>query len=175
MPSDVDVYSKSWPVVRPVDLVHCRPFFLPQTTLSKSSIYSAVSTCTLRSWCIVFFVMLMGPCRRWEFFTTLDFEWEVFTGRRPWKWSFAVYLTSRILALMAIMCNFIGFSLTTEFSCNVSDHSGVLLAGTDEPESYAGLVPLYPCCGMVLCGYRLVSSCATWASDPWSRLFPRRL
>jgi hypothetical protein len=71
--------------------------------------------------------MLMAACRRWEFFTTLDFEWEVFTGRRPWKWSFAVYLTSRLLALVAIVCNFIGFNLTTEFNCNVSHRSGVLL------------------------------------------------
>jgi hypothetical protein len=81
----------------------------------------------------VFFVMLMAACRRWEFFTTVDFEWEVFTGRRPWKWSFTVYLTSRLLALGAIMCNFIGFNLTTEFDCNVSGRSGALSFGTDEP------------------------------------------
>jgi hypothetical protein len=81
----------------------------------------------------VFFVMLMAACRRWEFVTTLDFEWEVFTGRRPWKWSFAVYLTSRLLALMAVMCNFVGFILTIKFNCNVSDRSEVLSFGTDEP------------------------------------------
>ena len=81
----------------------------------------------------VFFVMLMAACRRWEFFTTLDFEWEVFTGRRPWKWSFAVYLMSRLLALVAIVCNFIGFNLATQFNCNVSGTSGVLSFGTDEP------------------------------------------
>jgi hypothetical protein len=82
----------------------------------------------------VFFVMLTAARRRWEFFTTLDFEWEVFTGRRPWKWSFAVYLTSRTLALVAVMCNFIGFNLTTKFDCGVSSgRSGVLSIGTDEP------------------------------------------
>jgi hypothetical protein len=80
----------------------------------------------------VFFVMLMAACRRWEFVTTLDFEWEVFTGRRPWKWSFAVYLTSRLLALMAVMCNFVGFLLTIKLNCNVSDRSEVLSFGTDE-------------------------------------------
>jgi hypothetical protein len=68
--------------------------------------------------------MLMAAYCRWEFFTTLDFEWEVFTGRRPWKWSFAIYLVSRLLALMAVMCNFIGFSLTTEYDCNVSGTLG---------------------------------------------------
>jgi hypothetical protein len=54
----------------------------------------------------------------WEFVSTLGFEWEVFTGRRPWKWSFAVYLTARILALASVILNFIGFNLTTEFDCN---------------------------------------------------------
>ncbi len=76
--------------------------------------------------------MLMAACHSWEFFTTLDFEWEVFTGRRPWKWSFAVYLTSRLLALMAIMCNFIGFNLSSKFDCNVSGRSGVPSFGTDK-------------------------------------------
>ncbi|KAI0298687.1 hypothetical protein B0F90DRAFT_1818556 [Multifurca ochricompacta] len=54
----------------------------------------------------------------WEFFTTLGFEWEVFTGKRPWKWSFAVYLTARILALTSVICNLLGFNLKTQFNCN---------------------------------------------------------
>jgi hypothetical protein len=77
--------------------------------------------------------MLMVVCHRWEFFTTLDFEWEVFTGRRPWKWSFAVYISSRLLALVAVTCNFIGFNLTSEFDCNVSGRSGFPYFGADEP------------------------------------------
>ena len=64
--------------------------------------------------------MLTAACRRWEFFTTLDFEWEVFTGKRPWKWSFAVYLTARMLALTSVCLNFVGFNLTSRFNCNVS-------------------------------------------------------
>ena len=73
--------------------------------------------------------MLTVACRRWEFVTTLGFEWEVFTGRRPWKWSFAVYLTARMLALTSVILNFIGFNLTAHFNCNVSgsfEHSSVL-------------------------------------------------
>jgi len=65
-------------------------------------------------------VTLTAARRRWEFFTTLDFEWEVFTGKRPWKWSFAVYLTARMLALTSVILNFIGFNLTSRFNCNVS-------------------------------------------------------
>ena len=118
---------------RPADLVHGLSPFLPQTTLSKLFIYSAVSTCALRFLMhSVFLVMLMAACHRWEFFTTLGFEWEVFTGRRPWKWSFTVYLTSRLLALMAVICNFIGFNLTIKFDCNVSGRSRVLSFGADK-------------------------------------------
>jgi len=54
----------------------------------------------------------------WEFVTTLGFEWEVFTGKRPWKWSFVVYLVARLLALMCVILNLIGFNVTTEFNCN---------------------------------------------------------
>ncbi|KAH9998612.1 hypothetical protein BJV77DRAFT_979293 [Russula vinacea] len=63
-------------------------------------------------------VHLFSGIYLWEFVTTLDFEWEVFTGRRPWKWSFAVYLIARLLAFGSITLNFIGFNLSTQFNCN---------------------------------------------------------
>jgi hypothetical protein len=57
---------------------------------------------------------------RWEFITTLDFEWEVYTGRRPWRWSFIVYVMARVLALICIIISLVGFNVTREFNCNVS-------------------------------------------------------
>jgi hypothetical protein len=63
-------------------------------------------------------VHLFSGIYLWEFVTTLDFEWEVFTGRRPWKWSFTVYLIARLCAFGSITLNFIGFNLTSEFNCN---------------------------------------------------------
>ena len=27
---------------------------------------------------------------RWEYITNLDFEWEIYTGQRHWRWSFVV-------------------------------------------------------------------------------------
>lgn len=27
---------------------------------------------------------------RWEWINSLEFEWEVFTGKRPWRWSIGV-------------------------------------------------------------------------------------
>src|SRR5579863_1956220 len=56
---------------------------------------------------------------RWEFVTTLDFEWEVYTGRRPWRWSFIVYVAARVLALVCIIISLVGFNLTRQFGCNV--------------------------------------------------------
>ncbi|KAH9003405.1 hypothetical protein EDB86DRAFT_2355375 [Lactarius hatsudake] len=55
----------------------------------------------------------------WEFFTTLGFEWEVYTGRRQWRWSFLVYVSARLLALTCVVAGLIGFNLTTEFNCNL--------------------------------------------------------
>ena len=56
---------------------------------------------------------------RWEFFTTLDFEWEVYTGRRPYKWSFIVYVTARVLALICIFFGLVVFNITRHVDCDV--------------------------------------------------------
>src|SRR6266702_6550962 len=56
---------------------------------------------------------------RWEYFTTLDFEWEVYTGRRQWRWSFLVYVSARLLALACVIAGLVGFNLTREFNCTV--------------------------------------------------------
>jgi len=54
----------------------------------------------------------------WEFVTTLQFEWEVYTGRRPWRWSFIVYVMARVLGLACIILSLVGFSVTREFNCD---------------------------------------------------------
>lgn len=56
---------------------------------------------------------------RWEFITTLDFEWEVYTGKRPCKWSFIVYLTARVLALICVILSLVVFNVTRHLHCNV--------------------------------------------------------
>jgi len=55
----------------------------------------------------------------WEFVSTLSFEWGVFTGKRPWKWSFAVYILARILALTSVILNLVGSSVTSRYNCIV--------------------------------------------------------
>ncbi|KAH9990689.1 hypothetical protein BJV77DRAFT_600191 [Russula vinacea] len=54
----------------------------------------------------------------WEIVTTLGFEWDIFTGKRPWKWSFVVYLMARTFCLAAVILNLIGYDLASEYNCN---------------------------------------------------------
>lgn len=49
---------------------------------------------------------------------TLGFEWEVYTGKRNFRWSFCVYVVCRLFALAAIILAFIGFNVTAEIDCN---------------------------------------------------------
>jgi hypothetical protein len=112
------------------------------------------------------FAILTTPCCRWEFLTTLDFEWEILTGKRPWKWSFVVYLTARVLAFMATICELVGFNLTFMLNCNVSRRSGIPLFSTDQPNLAAGLVPFSPFCVVVLSGYCLIPSRTSWVNEP---------
>ncbi|KAF8492565.1 hypothetical protein F5888DRAFT_1857794 [Russula emetica] len=67
---------------------------------------------------LIKFVHVFSGIYIWEYFTTIDFEWEVFTGKRPWKWSFVVYLIARLLALTATLCDLVGFNLTSMYDCN---------------------------------------------------------
>ncbi|KAI0281966.1 hypothetical protein BGY98DRAFT_1094577 [Russula aff. rugulosa BPL654] len=55
----------------------------------------------------------------WEFLTTLDYEWDVFQGRRPYRWTIWIYSLARISALMAVILNMVGFDTTTPINCQV--------------------------------------------------------
>jgi hypothetical protein len=120
MSSEVHVYNESEPPISALDLVNdhnltfprppcqCHPFI--QRCLPVRFDFAAPTSTG---------AMLTAAYHRWEFFTTLDFEWEVFTGRRPWKWSFAVYFVARLLAMGSTILTFIGLNLTTPFNCTV--------------------------------------------------------
>jgi len=53
----------------------------------------------------------------WEFLTTLDYEWDVFQGRRPYRWTIWIYSLTRVSALLAVILNMIGFDTTTPINC----------------------------------------------------------
>jgi hypothetical protein len=166
MSSDLETYGEPFPARS------ARRSYLtfPQFTLSRSPIYSTASTCTFDLAPNATRRSLTAAYLRWEFLTTLDFEWEVFTGRRPWKWSFVVYLAARLLALMSVILTFIGFNLTTHFNCNV----GCLFVRVPPPleaDLITGLVPICASFIVVLCRYRLVFASASWVSDSQADLF----
>ncbi|KZV62761.1 hypothetical protein PENSPDRAFT_239138 [Peniophora sp. CONT] len=64
-------------------------------------------------------VHVFGGIYIWEFVTSLDFEVEVYTRKRPWRWSLLVYIAARVLAMGAIITEFFGFDYPSEFNCNV--------------------------------------------------------
>ncbi|KAI9454251.1 hypothetical protein BJY52DRAFT_766472 [Lactarius psammicola] len=53
----------------------------------------------------------------WEYFTTIWFEWEVFTKRRPWRWTMLIYFTTRLAALGGVCAELVGFNLNTRYNC----------------------------------------------------------
>ncbi|OCH89496.1 hypothetical protein OBBRIDRAFT_888347 [Obba rivulosa] len=59
----------------------------------------------------------------WEWVTTLDFEWSVFTGKRPWKWPTFLYLSSRYCVLVAIISQLIIFNVTHEINCTALERA----------------------------------------------------
>lgn len=95
---------------------------------------------------------------RWEFVTTLDFEWEVYTGRRPWRWSFIVYVSARLLALACIILSLVGFNLTRQFNCNVRVPAVPRRQEQAYPSSYTDLASL--CTRMAD-----LPRCALWIAD----------
>ncbi|KAI0298459.1 hypothetical protein B0F90DRAFT_1669045 [Multifurca ochricompacta] len=55
----------------------------------------------------------------WEFFTTLDYEWSVIVGRRPYRWTIWVYSLTRLSTLVAVVLNMLGFDSKTPLNCQV--------------------------------------------------------
>lgn len=76
------------------------------------------------------------PCYRWEFVTSLEFEVEVYTRKRPWRWSLLVYVAARLLALGAIITEFFGFDYPSEFNCSVW-YRAVLVRRLVDPRYHA--------------------------------------
>ncbi|KAH9054898.1 hypothetical protein EDB87DRAFT_1567925, partial [Lactarius vividus] len=62
-------------------------------------------------------VHVFGGIYIWEWVSTVQFEWEVFTGRRRFRWSFVAYELCRTLCLASIITIIAGFNLTHHFNC----------------------------------------------------------
>ncbi|KAF8504745.1 hypothetical protein F5888DRAFT_1886812 [Russula emetica] len=55
----------------------------------------------------------------WEFVTTLDFEWSVIRGHRPFRWTIWIYSTTRIFTLISVILALVGVDVTGRYNCEV--------------------------------------------------------
>ncbi|KAI0046182.1 hypothetical protein FA95DRAFT_1413419 [Auriscalpium vulgare] len=55
----------------------------------------------------------------WEYVSTLYFEWEVVTGRRPYRWTLLVYSGTRLLALANTAMNLALLNITSPLNCEL--------------------------------------------------------
>ncbi|KAI0278320.1 hypothetical protein BC826DRAFT_1113452 [Russula brevipes] len=55
----------------------------------------------------------------WEFLTTLDYEFAVIRGRRPYRWSIWVYSLARVAGLMSVILNFVSWDVTVPINCQL--------------------------------------------------------
>ncbi|KAF8259727.1 hypothetical protein EI94DRAFT_997547 [Lactarius quietus] len=55
----------------------------------------------------------------WEFFVTLDYEWSIIRGHRPYRWTIWIYSLTRVCALMAVVLNMVGFDSSTPINCQL--------------------------------------------------------
>ncbi|KAH9956529.1 hypothetical protein BC827DRAFT_753054 [Russula dissimulans] len=55
----------------------------------------------------------------WEIVTTLDHEWSVIRGHRPYRSTIWVSSFTRVAALMAVILNLVSIDLTTPYNCEI--------------------------------------------------------
>ncbi|KAH9981977.1 hypothetical protein BJV74DRAFT_59566 [Russula compacta] len=55
----------------------------------------------------------------WEFVTTLDYEWSVIRGHRPYRWSIWVYSAARAATLMAVILSLVALDISPPYNCQV--------------------------------------------------------
>jgi len=53
----------------------------------------------------------------WEFFTTLDYEWSVIRGHRPYRWTIWVYSLSRVATLIGVVLTLVIMDNTVPINC----------------------------------------------------------
>jgi len=64
----------------------------------------------------------------WEFFTTLEYEWDVIRGRRPYRWTIWIYSLARVAALFCIILGLILMDSTSPINCQAAMSTNVVLA-----------------------------------------------
>ncbi|KAI0003774.1 hypothetical protein BJV74DRAFT_811649 [Russula compacta] len=72
-------------------------------------------------WVYVMFLHTLFGLYIWEFFTTLDYEWSVIRGHRPYRWSFWIYSATRAATLMAEIISIVDLDVISlsRYNCQV--------------------------------------------------------
>ncbi|KAH9968386.1 hypothetical protein BJV74DRAFT_954232 [Russula compacta] len=63
----------------------------------------------------------------WEFASTLNYEWNIIRGRRPYRWTIWLYSFTRITCLGAVILLFVGLDVSTPYKCRAWVISGLSL------------------------------------------------
>ncbi|KAI0288473.1 hypothetical protein BC826DRAFT_687204 [Russula brevipes] len=53
----------------------------------------------------------------WEFVTTLDYEWSIFSGRRRYRWTIWIYSFTRVATLIAVILAIVAFDAKLPHTC----------------------------------------------------------
>ncbi|KAH9954848.1 hypothetical protein BC827DRAFT_921592 [Russula dissimulans] len=77
---------------------------------------------------LVKFWHAVGGLYIWEFFTTLDYEWSVIRGRRPYLWTTWLYSLTRVATLGAVINGMIGLNTSGPINCHLWATSGLIVA-----------------------------------------------
>ncbi|KAH9984326.1 hypothetical protein BJV74DRAFT_797194 [Russula compacta] len=64
----------------------------------------------------------------WEFVTTLDYEWSVIRGHRPYRWSIWVYSVTRAATLAAVILSILSLDISPPYKCQVSSFVAIAAA-----------------------------------------------
>ncbi|KAF8473062.1 hypothetical protein DFH94DRAFT_695988 [Russula ochroleuca] len=81
---------------------------------------SVVSAQAARSaFAVVKYIHVMNGLYLWEFLTTLDYEWRVFRGHLPYRWSMWIYSFTRVTALVGVILSLAIMNVTTPFNCQL--------------------------------------------------------
>ncbi|KZT23930.1 hypothetical protein NEOLEDRAFT_1149007 [Neolentinus lepideus HHB14362 ss-1] len=91
--------------------------------LSASSTSKLVYTCMVSSRSI--YTKVANNTCRWEFIVTFPFEWSIYTGSRQFRWSIAIYILCRWLALFAFALFLAIFNIWTEINCTGLAHFAI--------------------------------------------------
>ena len=149
------------------------PPYLPPSRASSSIVHSSVlrqtRSCRGRDLYVrhyLIFLALHDNLSRWEYITTIQFEWEIITGQRKYRWTILVrfadriglwslpdtshvgaklYSGCRLSTLLAVVVIFVGFNTATLINCKVGGVSSPLNQRLAHPVHLAAMVDFFIC------------------------------